>query len=124
MAREDTGRFECAVATRTIQGSRKDRPGYRRYLGEGDARTPKAYPFLSVLYPQYVDKGFIYLVLTTLISNSGYPCQVVMALPQAAVETGEHKKVFGLTGGQHEELTFTLQVLAEHLFQLSSSTVQ
>jgi len=40
----------------------------------------------------------------------GTLAKVVMALPQAAVETGEHKKVFGLTGGQHEELTFTLQV--------------
>eukprot|EP00240_Pyramimonas_obovata_P001121 CAMPEP_0118935644 /NCGR_PEP_ID=MMETSP1169-20130426/15756_1 /TAXON_ID=36882 /ORGANISM="Pyramimonas obovata, Strain CCMP722" /LENGTH=490 /DNA_ID=CAMNT_0006878703 /DNA_START=78 /DNA_END=1551 /DNA_ORIENTATION=- len=40
----------------------------------------------------------------------GTLAKVVMALPDSAVRTGEHKKVFGLTGGHHEELTFTLQV--------------
>eukprot|EP00959_Pyramimonas_sp_CCMP1952_P103025 2154692-Pyramimonas_sp.AAC.3 len=43
-----------------------------------------------------------------------------MALPESAIRTGEHKKVFGLTGGHHEDLTFTLQVRVEIFDSLSS----
>jgi hypothetical protein len=33
-----------------------------------------------------------------------------MALPQSALASGEHKEVFGLTSGHHEDLTFDLTV--------------